>query len=332
MLGDGTPLSRRDALRVSAGLGAGLALGNLSLLTGCAETEGPGAGAAAGSAGEASAGTSILTKPIPSSGEELPVVGIGTARRFNVGESEEERAPLREVLRLLPELGGEVVDTAPSYGAAETVIGDLVEELGIRDQLFLATKVRQQDHEEALAEIERSYERLRTDQFDLLKIHNLVGWEHKLPVLREMKAEGRIRYLGISTSSAGQYDDLAAIMEQEDLDAIQVDYAIDNRGAEERILPLARDRGMAVFVNLPFGRGRVFEAFGAQAIPEWAGEHGIESWAQFALMYVVSHPAVTVAIPGTATPEYVRDNVGTVRGTLPDEATRERMARLIDEG
>ncbi len=326
MIGDGTPLSRREALRISAGLGAGLALGPLPFLTGCGETDPtPGAPDATATAGR------LITKPIPSSGEELPVIGIGTARRYDVGESEEERAPLREVLRTLPEIGGRVVDTAPSYGRAETVIGDLMAELGNRDQIFLATKVRQADPGDALAEIEGSFERLRTDRFDLLKIHNLVGWEHKLPVLREMKAEGRIRYLGISTSSAGQYDDLAAIMEEEDLDVIQVDYAIDNRGAEERILPLARERAMAVFTNLPFGRGRVFEAFGDHPIPDWAAEYGIRSWAQFALMFVVSHPAVTVAIPGTATLAYLLDNLGTAEGTLPDEETRQRMATLVDE-
>jgi aryl-alcohol dehydrogenase-like predicted oxidoreductase len=327
MIADGTPVSRREALRIGAGVGAGLAFGKLGLLAGCADAD-----RALAEADQARSAVGLITKPIPSSGEELPVIGIGTARRFNVGEGEEERAPLREVLRLLPELGGRVVDTAPSYGAAETVIGDLVGEIGNRDQLFIATKVRQQDHEEGMAEIERSFERLGTDRLDLLKVHNLVNWERMLPVLREMKAEGRIRYYGISTSSAGQYDDLAPIMEREEMDFIQVDYAIDNRNAEERILPLARDRGMAVFTNLPFGRGRVFEAFGDQPVPDWAGEHGIESWAQFALMFVVSHPAVTVAIPGTATPEYLRDNVGTAAGTLPDEATRRRMATLVAEG
>ncbi len=313
----GVGMSRRRLLRLAAVAGAGAVLGGVPALF-------------AASGAERTA-TPVIRKSIPSSGKTLPVIGIGTARRYDVGESEEERAPIREVLRLLPELGGRGVDTAPSYGSAETVIGDLVAELGIRDQLFIATKVRQQDHDAALEEIEDSFRRLRTDRLDLLYVHNLVGWRHKLPVLREMKDAGRIRYLGISTHSESQYAQLQDIMEQEELDAIQVDYAVDNRNAEERILPLARERGIAVFTNLPFGRGRVFRALGEESIPAWAAEYGIRSWAQFALMFVVSHPAVTVAIPGTATPAYARDNVGTAHGTLPDEAVRRRMAALVDE-
>ncbi len=311
------PISRRDALRVGLGVGAGLALGRLPL------------GASPSDALRLADG--LYTKPIPSTGEEIPIIGIGTARRYDVGSDESDRAPLREVLRALPELGGTLVDTAPSYGNAETVIGDLMAELGNRDQIFLATKVRQEDPADALAEIEGSFERLRTDRFDLLMVHNLVGIEHKLPVLREMKREGRIRYLGMSTSFEGQYDDFVSVMETEDMDFIQVDYAIDNRGAEERILPLAANRGMAVLTNLPFGRGRVFEALGDQEIPVWAGEFGIESWAQFALMFAASHPAVTCAIPGTATMEYLEDNLGTARTSrLPDQETRRRMAALVD--
>jgi aryl-alcohol dehydrogenase-like predicted oxidoreductase len=313
----GRLISRRDALKVGLGVGAGLALGRLPL--GASPSNAP------------RLGDGLYAKPIPSTGEEIPIIGIGTARRYDVGSDESDRAPLREVLRALPELGGTLVDTAPSYGNAETVIGDLMAELGNRDQIFLATKVRQEDPADALAEIEGSFERLRTDRFDLLMVHNLVGIGHKLPVLREMKREGRIRYLGMSTSFEGQYDDFVSVMETEDMDFIQVDYAIDNREAEERILPLAADRGMAVLTNLPFGRGRVFEALGDQEIPDWAGEFGIESWAQFALMFAASHPAVTCAIPGTATLEYLEDNLGTARtARLPDQETRRRMASLID--
>jgi aryl-alcohol dehydrogenase-like predicted oxidoreductase len=312
-------LSRREALKLGLGAGALVALGPSRLL----------AQQGAPAEGVEPQGT-LLMKPIPSTGEQLPVVGIGTARRYDVGESAEERAPLLEVLRELPRLGGRVVDTAPSYGAAESVLGDLIAELRNREELFIATKVRQPSREEGLAELERSLQRLRMERLDLVKVHNLVGWQEMLPVLRDWKAAGRIRYLGISTSRDDQYDELAAVMEAEALDCIQVDYALDNRTAEARLLPLARERGMAVFVNLPFGRGRVFERFADRPVPEWASELGIVSWAQLALAFVVSHPAVTCAIPGTATLPYARDNLGTLRAQLPDEAIRERMVALVE--
>jgi len=280
----------------------------------------------------ASGSAELVRRPIPSSGERIPVVGIGTARRFDVGDSAETRAPLLEVLRELPRLGGTVVDTAPSYGAAETVIGDLVAQLGNRSALFIATKVGRgrAGVPAGLEEMRRSLARLRTERLDLLQIHNMAGVEEMLPVLREWKQAARIRYYGVTTSSARQHDALARLVQREPLDFIQVDYAIDNRAVEARLLPLARDRGVAVLTNLPFGRGRVFQALRRQPIPEWAAALGIASWAQFALKYVVSHPAVTCAIPGTARLAYLIDNLGAARGPLPDEATRRRMAALID--
>lgn len=274
----------------------------------------------------------LLTKPIPSTGERLPLVGIGTARRFDVGASAEERAPLLEVLRELPRLGGRLVDTAPSYGAAESVVGDLVAQLGNREKLFIATKVGagRNGVEAGRAEMAKSLERLRTNRVDLLQIHNLAGVDVMLPVVREWKEAGKTRYIGISTSSSSQYEQLESVMKREPLDFIQVDYAIDNREAADRILPLAKDRNMAVLVNLPFGRGRVLQAFRDRELPQWARELGITSWAQFALKYVVSHPAVTSAIPGTAKMEYLVDNLGASRGDLPDEATRQKMVQLIE--
>ena len=276
----------------------------------------------------------LTTKPIPSTGERIPIIGIGTARRFDVAPEAAERDELRKVLKALPKLGGCVVDTAPSYGRAETVIGALMDELGNRDELFIATKVGagRNGLTAAVEEMEGSFRRLRTDRIDLLQVHNLAGVTEVLPVLREWKEDGRIRYLGMSTSSDRQYDDFVAVMEREELDFIQVDYAIDNRGAETRILPLARERGIAVLTNLPFGRGRVLDAFGDRPLPDWARAVGIDSWAQFALKWVVSHPAVTCAIPGTATLEYLRDNLGAAHGPLPDADTRARMAALIDAG
>lgn len=311
----GDLIDRREALRL--GGTAVLALGGVAL------GARPGAGAPA---------AALVTRTIPSSGERLPVVGVGTARRYDVGASPEARAPLREVLRELPARGGKVVDTAPSYGAAETVVGDLVAELGNRDALFIATKVGRGRAGAAagIAEMHQSMRRLRTERLDLVQVHNLAGVEEMLPVLREWKREGRIRYHGVTTSSARQYDALVRLMQREPMDFVQVDYAIDNRAAADRILPLAADRGIAVLTNLPFGRGRVFQALGTRPIPPWAAELGIDSWAQFALKYVVSHPAVTCAIPGTARPRYLADNLGAAREPLPDEPTRRRMAALVD--
>ncbi len=270
----------------------------------------------------------IHTRPIPSSGEKLPLIGIGTARRFDV-RTAEEKVPLLEVLRELPNFGGKLVDTAPSYGVAESVVGELVAEIGNRDALFLATKVGAGRHgaETGIAEMNQSLARLK--RIDLMQIHNLAGVEVMLPILREWKDAKRIRYHGISTSSDQQYEALEAIMKREKLDFIQIDYAIDNRLADERILPLAADRGIAVLTNLPFGRGRVLSAFQAKDIPEWARELGIETWAQFALKWVVSHPAVTSAIPGTAKLAYLKDNLGAGCGPMPDAATRKKMAALI---
>lgn len=271
----------------------------------------------------------VQTRPIPSSGEKLPVIGIGTARRFDV-QTAEEKEPLREVLREMSRLGGKLVDTAPSYGVAESVVGELVAELGNRDALFLATKVGagRNGAEAGVAEMNVSLARLK--RIDLMQIHNLAGVDAMLPILREWKAAGRIRYHGISTSSDQQYEALEAIMKREQLDFIQIDYAIDNRAADERILPLAADRGIAVLTNLPFGRGRVLSAFKDKPIPEWAKELGIETWAQFALKWVVSHPAVTSAIPGTAKLAYLKDNLGAGKGLMPDAATRKKMVALLD--
>lgn len=284
-----------------------------------------------GASGTASSGP-LVNKAIPSSGELLPVIGIGTARRFDVASTEEELSPLRTVLRDLPVLGGRIVDTAPSYGNAETVIGELMQALGNRNQLFLATKVgaARSGAEAGLAEMQGSLKRLRTDYVDLMMVHNLAGVREMLPILRQWKAEGKTRYIGMSTSFERQYDEFAAVMATEAMDFIQVDYAVDNRSAEKRILPLARDREMAVLTNLPFGRGRVLKQFQGQPVPPWAQELGIQTWAQFALKYVVSNPAVTAAIPGTARPHYLVDNLGAGHPPMPDETMRARMAALFD--
>ena len=276
--------------------------------------------------------TALLQKKIPSSGESIPVVGIGTARRYEEIQTTAEKAPLRETIQRFNELGGKVIDSSPSYGTAEAVVGELVDQLKTRDSLFLATKVSLRDSGRAagIKQIEQSFKRLRTDKIDLLAVHNLRDTETQLGTIREMKQAGRVRYVGITTSFENQYREFEQTIRKETLDFIQVDYALDNRNAGERIIPLAGDRGMAVMINLPFGRGRLFNAVQGKKLPEWAAEIDCSTWAQFFLKYIVSHPAVTCAVPGMAKPEYVSDNLGAARGRLPDAAMRRRMENFID--
>ncbi len=312
-------LSRRDAIKVGLGVGVTALVGHgrptalLGARPGLAQTG------------------DLITKPIPSSGERIPVVGIGTARRYSVGEAAAERAPLREVLEAFPNLGGTLIDTAPAYGTAEPVVGDLLAELGNRDRYFLATKVGVRNTDDGPRQIEQSFESLKTDMIDLIQVHNMRHYQNQLAYLRDLKADGRIRYVGITTSRARQHEAFAAMMEAEDgIDVVQVDYSLANRAVEERILPIAADRGMAVLCNLPFGRGRLFSAVGDRPLPDWSSEFDCESWAQFFLKFLVSHPAVTCAIPGTAKIEYARDNIGAARGRLPDDALRRRMVEFYD--
>ena len=258
------------------------------------------------------------------------MIGVGTARRWEAVTTPAGMAPLREVLRQFAGRGGKVVDTAPSYGTAEAVVGELVADLGIRPSLFLATKVGATGREAGLAEIEASFRRLRTSRIDLVAVHNLRDTATQLRTLRELKQAGRIRYVGVTTSFARQYADLERTMRAETLDFIQVDYALDNRSAAATILPLAADRGMAVMINLPFGRGRLFRAVQGRELPAWASAFDCASWAQFFLEYIVSHPAVTCCVPGMAKVEYVLDNLGAAQGRLPDAATRKRMEEFID--
>lgn len=274
----------------------------------------------------------LLRKKIPSSGESIPIIGIGTARRYEEIKSEAEKAPLRETIRQFHALGGTVIDSSPSYGTAEAVVGELVEGLNIRDSLFLATKVslRNVGRDEGIKQIEASFKKYRTNKLDLIAVHNLRDTDTQLKTIRELKAAGRVRYVGITTSFDNQYGDFEQVMKKETLDFIQVDYALDNRDAGDRIIPLAPDRGMAVMINLPFGRGRLFNAVQGKKLPEWASEFDCASWAQFFLKYIVSHPAITCAVPGMARPEYVVDNLGAARGRLPDAAMRKRMEQFID--
>ncbi len=301
-------LSRREVVKLGIGTGASLVLGWRPAF------------------GQA---PSLILRPIPSSGETVPAVGIGT-RDYRVGPSTAERAPLKATLKAFAEQGGTVLDTAPSYGNAESVVGDLVAELGIRDDLFLATKVDREGRQAGLERMERSMRLLRTDSIDLIQVHNLRDSHTQLATLREWQQQGRIRYLGVTTSSGRQYERLRGIMERETLDFIQINYSLASRGAADRLLPLAADRGMAVLINLPYGRGRLFRRVGDRPLPDWAEEIDCASWGQVFLKYVISHPAVTCAIPGTTKDYHVVDNMGAARGRLPDEGLRRRMEQLYD--
>lgn len=270
----------------------------------------------------------LLTRPVPATGVRLPIVGIGT-NRFRSGDAA-WTARLRDTLATFAGLGGKVVDTAPSYGDSEQAIGAILADSGLRDRIFLATKLDRDGAIEGRQRLEASFAALGTGRLDLVQLHNLRGAGTLLPLLREQQAAGRIGHIGITSSSDSQYAEMEAIMRREKLDFIQVDYAVGNRGAGERLLPLAADRGMAVLVNLPFGRGAQFRAVGGRPLPDWAAAIDCSSWAQVFLKYVLGHPAVTCAIPGSTQAAHVEDNLGAARGRLPDAALRQTMARYFD--
>jgi diketogulonate reductase-like aldo/keto reductase len=286
------------------------------------------AAAAALPAGSGAA-SHMLRRPIPASGETIPVVGLGTWRVFDVGGSPSERGPLKDVLKSLVELGGRVVDSSPMYGAAESVVGDLASELAITDKLFLATKVWTSGRDAGVAQMEQSVKRLRAQRLDLIQIHNLLDWRTHLRTLREWKAAGRIRYLGVTHYTASAYDELERVLRAEALDFVQVNYSLGEREAERRILPLARDRGVAVLANRPFAEGDLFQRVRSVPVPPWAVEFDCDSWAQFFLKWILAHPAVTCTIPGTSRPQHLVDNLKAAVGKLPDAATRDRMAAHV---
>jgi aryl-alcohol dehydrogenase-like predicted oxidoreductase len=274
-------------------------------------------------------GDKMHTRKIPSSGTALPVVGCGTWRGFDVGEGASERAPLADVLRALFEAGGSVIDSSPMYGRAEAVVGDLLSADKSRDKAFLATKVWTSGREAGVAQMQRSMRLLRTDHIELMQVHNLLDWRTHLATLRGWKREKRIAYLGVTHYTPSAYDDLEAVMRAEQLDFVQLNYAIDDRTAERRLLPLAADRGIAVVVNLPFGGGGLLKSLRNRPLPDWAGEIECRSWAQILLKYVLGHPAVTCVIPGTSRPEHMRENAAAGRGPLPDAAFRAKMVASL---
>jgi len=293
------------------------------------------AGASALCAGNVFGQERLLTRQIPSSGEALPVIGLGSSATFSQVARSEDVAALRDVMRTLVDNGGAVFDTAPSYGASEEVAGRIAAEGGFTDKIFWATKVNvarqgKADPAAARAQIDTSFSRLKKPVIDLIQVHNLGDVPTQLGILKELKAAGRVRYIGVTTTSDQQYPELIEIMKREPLDFIGVDYAVDNRGVETAVLPLARDRKIGVLVYLPFGRSRLFRRVGDRPLPDWAAEFDAKTWAQFFLKFVLAHPAVTAVTPATSQPKNMLDNLGAGLGRLPDESLRKRMIELVD--
>lgn len=284
-----------------------------------------------GASGMSVSAAASIRRSIPGSGELLPVIGLGTWQTFDVGSSDAERAPLRNVLQEFVRLGGSVIDSSPMYGNSEGVVGDLTADLGLRKKIFLATKVWTSGRETGIAQMQQSFKRLRAEQLDLMQVHNLVDWRTHLATLRGWKEQGKVRYVGVTHYTESAYAELAKVLEREAIDFVQLNYSIAERAAEKRLLPLAAERRVAVIVNRPFAEGALFRATRGKPLPPWAAEIGCNSWAQFFLKFIVSHPAVTCAIPATSKIEHLKDNMQAGTGELPDAAMRERMVRVIAE-
>ena len=273
--------------------------------------------------------STILTRTIPSSGETLPVIGLGTWRAFDVDLTSDIRRHLEEVLSLFVKLSGRVIDSSPMYGRAEVVIGELTAALGIREKLFLATKVWTRGKENGIKSIERSMALLRTNRIDLMQVHNLLDVHTHLATLRQWKEQGRIRYIGVTHYNSSAFPEIERILRTEKLDFLQINYSLMEPEAEQRVLPLAQERGVAVIVNRPFGAGDLFDKVRSKPLPGWVAEFDCRSWAQFFLKWIAAHPGVTCAIPATNKPSHLQDNVQAGTGRLPDANMRRRMAELV---
>ena len=271
----------------------------------------------------------MLTRAIPSTGEKLPVIGLGTYNVFDLDLTPANEKQLGDVLSLFLKLGGKLIDSSPMYGRAEQVIGTLTNKLGLRDKLFFATKVWTRGKQAGSESMERSMARLQTKRIDLMQVHNLVDVGTQLATMREWKAQGRFRYVGITHYNSSAFDEVEKVLRAEKLDFLQINYSIIEREAEERILPLAQDRQVAVIVNRPFGGGDLFSRVRSKPLPDWAAEFDCQSWAQFFLKWILANPAVTCAIPATNNPNHLEDDLRGGTGRLPDEKTRRRMVGLV---
>ena len=307
-----TNITRRQAAKLVGGATAGL-LWPIRAARGQAKSE----------------SSAMLMRAIPGGGEKLPVIGLGTWQAFDVELTPENRKQLGDVLSLFVKLGGRVIDSSPMYGRAEEVIGELSHSLGLRDKLFLATKVWTRGQQAGIDSMERSFTRLQTNHIDLMQVHNLVDVETQLATMRDWKGQGRFRYIGITHHDATAFAAVENILRSEQLDFLQINYSLMEREAEQRILPLAQDRRVAVIVNRPFGAGDLFRRVRAKTLPDWAAEFDCRSWAQFFLKWIIAHPAVTCVIPATDKPEHLQDNLKTGSGRIPDAKIRARMEQTI---
>ena len=309
-------MTRRDCLALAGRAGAALALAPRLL---GAQPQG-----------------GLIKRPIPATGEEVPIIGLGSSATFSAAARDEDYEAVRSVLETMLELGGTVFDTAPSYGASEEVAGRIVNEIGARDRIFWATKLNvagrggSADREAARRQVETSIERLGREPVDLIQVHNIADMQTQFSILREYKQDGRVRYIGTTSTFKPQYEALEQYMLEEPLDFIGIDYAVDNLSAEERLFPIAQERGIAVMVYMPFGRTRLWQRVEGVDVPEWAQAFGAETWAQFFLKFAASHPAVTVVTPATSRPHHMADNMRAAYGRLPDAAERRRMIEFIE--
>ena len=270
-----------------------------------------------------------IRHPIPSSGEKLPVIGMGTSRTFDVGTDPESRTGPAKVLEVFFDNGGTLIDSSPMYGTSEAVVGDLLKVSPNKDKMFAATKVWTDGRQAGMQQMERSMQHMGVRIMDLMQIHNLRDWKTHLPVLREWKQAGKIRYIGITTSHGRSHDALERIMRTEQLDFVQFTYNLEDRAVAERLLPLAADRGIATLINRPFQRGSLFHRVKGQLMPPWSADFDCNSWGQFFLKYIVSHPAVTCVIPATSKPHHMIDNMGAGFGRVPNPRQRSRMEQYF---
>lgn len=271
----------------------------------------------------------MRTRAIPSSGEQLPLVGLGTWIQFDVGSDAAERDPLKEVLKLMAEKGGELIDSSPMYGNSETIVGNLTAETGLANKFFYATKVWTTGKDEGIRQMESSMKKMRRFSMDLMQVHNLTDWQTHLKTMRAWKDEKKIRYTGMTHYTVDAHARLEQIIKTEKIDFVQFNYSIQTRDAEANLLKLAQDKGVAVIINEPFEKGELFRVVKGKTLPSWTAEYDINSWAQFFLKYILSHPAVNCVIPGTSNPRHVVDNMQAGYGKMPDENIRKKMVSVL---